>query len=357
MFLKKSLLAVALGTALTTVALSGCNSTTANTTTTTATTTLQGIVSPLPATMGEDGRLYDSVAPANSVYIWPGERAPNDTSTAEEKITQRAAEGQLSDRMYTGTQKPQLAFYYPPQDKANGIGLILFPGGAYVRTVIDKEGEVLAPVFAQMGYTVAVLNYRLPQDHHVEGADAPLADAQRAIRVMRSMAGQLNLKEVGIMGFSAGGSLAGLAATCYTRHTYDKLDVIDDFSARPDFAAMIYPVASMQDGITHQESRMSLIGENPSAATVDAYSADKQVNDYTVPTFLVHAVDDPDVPVQNSLLMFNALKAHNIPTEMHLFGEGAHGFGLRNVQDKPAGIWPTLFYNWQQRLDATQAQK
>lgn len=297
---------------------------------------------------GPDGCLYDGQAPQSQLYIWPGKKAPGDISTVREQVIQRAKAGELSDRIYTGTQEPKLALYMPA--KSNGTAVVVFPGGAYVRTVIDKEGEVIAPALTRMGYTVAVLNYRLPCDGHIEGSNAALADAQRAVRVMRAKAAELGITQVGVIGFSAGGSLAALMATRFADKTYKAVDRTDRLSARPDFAALMYPVASMQDGITHLQSRESLLGTNPTAEQIEHYSAEKQVTSATPPVFIVHAADDPDVPVQNSILMFEALKAHSIPVEMHIFEKGGHGFGLRNVKGKPAYNWPWLFKDWQQDL-------
>ena len=126
------------------------------------------------------------------------------------------------------------------------------------------------------------------------------------------------------MGFSAGGHLASTVATHYN----DKVYISDEISARPDFSILIYPVISMEDGITHQGSKTNLLGENSKSALIVKYSNEKQIDANTPPTFLVHATDDGAVPVENSINYYLALKQNNVPVEMHLYENGGHGFGL-----------------------------
>lgn len=108
----------------------------------------------------------------------------------------------------------------------------------------------------------------------------------------------------------------------------------------------LYPVISMDVSIAHPGSRAALTGNDPDLAVQQRYSMDKRVTDKTPPVFLVHAADDPSVPVENSLVMFQALRAHHVPVEMHIFEHGKHGFGIRGAVGLPASAWPELLMNW-----------
>ncbi|ELQ6185379.1 alpha/beta hydrolase, partial [Cronobacter turicensis] len=228
------------------------------------------------------------------------------------------------------------------------IGILVTPGGSYRRVVLDKEGSALAPEFNDRGYTLFVMTYRLPADGHAEGADAPLADLQRAMRLIRAQATrwQLDPDKLGVLGFSAGGHAAASLGTRWNDAVYAPLDETDAFSARPAFMGLAYPVMTMEEPVAHPGSREALTGTAPDDAAICRYSPQRAVNASTPPTFLLHAVDDPAVKVENSLMMFNALHAQGVPVEMHLFEQGQHGFGIRDALRLPAHVWPTLLMNW-----------
>ncbi|MFP9228450.1 pectin acetylesterase PaeX [Pectobacterium cacticida] len=286
--------------------------------------------------------------------VWPQGEAPGAaTSSIQPKVIERSNNPALPDRAAMGIRRPEITVY--PADNPNGMALLITPGGSYQRVVLDKEGSDLAPFFNQRGYTLFVMTYRMPGDGHQEGADAPLADAQRAIRTLRAHATKWHIdpQRIGIMGFSAGGHVAASLGTRFAQPIYPAIDDIDRVSARPDFMVLMYPVISMQADIAHLGSRKQLIGEQPTDSQVMRYSPEKQVTAQTPPTFLVHAVDDPSVPVDNSLVMFNALRGKKIPVEMHLFEKGRHGFGLRGTERLPASTWPQLLDNWLRTLPAT----
>ncbi|MEI7347711.1 pectin acetylesterase PaeX [Dickeya chrysanthemi] len=279
--------------------------------------------------------------------IWPQGEAPGAiTSSVQQQVVERSKDPAWPDRAVTGIRSPEITVYVP--DNPNGTALLITPGGSYQRVVLDKEGSDLAPYFTQQGYTLFVMTYRMPADGHQEGADAPLADAQRAIRTLRSHAAQwhINPQRIGIMGFSAGGHVAASLGTRFAQTVYPAQDEIDNVSARPDFMVLMYPVISMQENIAHAGSRKALIGSHPSEAQIERYSAEKQVSAQTPPTFLVHAIDDPSVSVDNSLVMLSALRENKIPTEIHLFEQGKHGFGIRGTVGLPAAAWPQLLNNW-----------
>lgn len=290
----------------------------------------------------------------SSFPIWPQGEAPGAvSSSAKPEVVERSKDPSLPDRAAMGIRAPEITVYAP--EKPNGVGILVTPGGAYQRVVLDKEGSDLAPYFTAQGYTLFVMTYRMPGEGHKEGADAPLADAQRALRTLRAQAKQWKIDphRLGIMGFSAGGHVAASLGTQFDRTVYPAQDAIDSVDARPDFMVLMYPVISMRDDIGHTGSRHQLIGKHPDEASIVRYSPDQQVSDKTPPTFLVHAVDDPSVPVENSLVMFTALKAHQVPVEMHLFEKGKHGFGIRGTKGLPVAVWPELLNRWLTALPMT----
>jgi acetyl esterase/lipase len=155
-------------------------------------------------------------------------------------------------------------------------------------------------------------------------------DAKRAIRIIRANAPKwgINKNRIGIMGFSAGGHLASTLGTHFDEGDPNAADTIDRVSSRPDFMVLVYPVISMSKPIMHAGSRNNLIGDKPSDDLAKLYSNELQVTKQTPPTFLVHATDDRTVPVENSLLFYQALKDNGVPAEMHIYPVGGHGFGL-----------------------------
>ena len=208
---------------------------------------------------------------------------------------------------------------------------------------MDKEGYEAAERFAAAGLTVYVMSYRLPGDHWAAGPDVALQDAQRAMRLIRARAGG---GPVGVMGFSAGGHVAGMLEEKFDKPAYAPVDDADQLSARPDFAVLMYPVATMRDPYVHAGSRTELLGATPNPADETAYSLEANVRPDEPPTFLVQAIDDNSVPVENSLQLAAALRAAKIPVELHLFEVGGHGFGIRYAIGKPAAAWPDLVLAW-----------
>ncbi|WP_192456634.1 pectin acetylesterase PaeX [Musicola keenii] len=296
--------------------------------------------------------LLTSMSQAHTLFpVWPQGDAPGAaTSPAQPQIMDRSKNPALPDRAATGIRRPEITVY--PALQPNGAALLVTPGGSYQRVVLDKEGSDLAPVFNAQGYTLFVMTYRMPNEGHREGADAPLADAQRAIRTLRADAAKWHIdpQRIGVMGFSAGGHVAASLGTRFGQQVYAPVDDIDKFSARPDFMVLMYPVISMQESIAHPQSRQAVVGEHPDAALVREYSAEAQVTANTPPTFLLHAMDDPSVSVDNTLVMFSALRAHQVPVELHLFEHGKHGFGIRGTKGLPVAAWPHLVDNWIQSL-------
>jgi acetyl esterase/lipase len=222
--------------------------------------------------------------------------------------------------------------------------VVICPGGGYAVLSIDKEGINIAKWFNSIGISAFVLKYRLPSDEIMKDKTVgPLQDAQEAIRTLRRNAKKWNLDEskIGVIGFSAGGHLASTVSTHYLDKVYDSKDEI---SARPDFSMLIYPVITMENGITHNGSKESLLGKTPSEDLIAKYSNEKEVNENTPPTFLVHATDDHSVPVENSINYYLALKKNKVIAEMHLYQNGGHGFGLGTQGTNTD--WPTACESW-----------
>lgn len=240
---------------------------------------------------------------------------------------------------------PDLYFYPAPEATATGTAVIICSGGAYGGLAIKHEGIQVAKWLNSLGVTAFVLKYRLPDDSiMVSKSIGPMQDGQRAIRMVRNHAKEwgIDTGKIGIMGFSAGGHLAATLSTLYKDKVYDS---DDSTSARPDFSLLIYPVISMDQGITHWGSRVNLLGGSPTSEMVKHFSAELQVNGETPPAFMVHSMDDDAVPVQNSIRYALAMREHKIPCELHIYQQGGHGYGLAPWGGTQS-TWPEACRKW-----------
>lgn len=221
---------------------------------------------------------------------------------------------------------------YLPEKFTTGAAVLVCPGGGYGVLAIDHEGIEVAKWLNARGIAAFVLKYRCGGGDN--GHPAPLSDALRGIRLIRSRADEHAIKpdHVGVMGFSAGGHLASSASTLWDEGNPDAEDPIDQISSRPDFSILVYPVISMRNGTTHGGSRHNLLGENPDEALVGKMSTDEQVNAKTPPTFLAHASDDRGVVPANSIHYFEALVKNGVPCELHMYEHGGHGFGMNTLK-------------------------
>ena len=254
---------------------------------------------------------------------------------------------------FSNVQQPEIHVFLASKVNNTKKAVIICPGGGYGILAWNHEGTNFAKWLSTKGINAIVLKYRLPKSKSILLPHlAPLQDAQRAIRMVRSNAKKwhINSKEIGILGFSAGGHLASTAGTHFNFDTYIKTDKIDKLSAKPNFMGLIYPVISMQEAVTHKGSKRNLLGENPSKELVDLFSNELQVTADTPPTFIVHAEDDKAVPVKNSILFNEALKNHNIPSELHIYPVGGHGFGFGQGTEA-LEKWTDLYLNWLLKLD------
>ena len=204
--------------------------------------------------------------------------------------------------------------------------MVICPGGGYQNLSMDKEGYAVAKWLNTLGVSAFVLKYRLgPRYHH----PIELGDAQRAIRIVRSRAGQYGLQadRIGIMGFSAGGHLASTAGTHYDAGNPSAPDPLDRPGSRPDFMVLCYPVISFGT-FAHAGSKRNLLGNDPDPTLVENLSNELQVTKDTPTTFLFHTTNDQTVPVENSILFYSALRKAGVPAEMHIYERGPHGVGL-----------------------------
>lgn len=300
-----------------------------------------------PPAAGAGARPLVLPDPGETIDLWPAGVLQTPAGLVEQ-TTERSTDPAFNDRFVRGTVRPRMAVFRP--ERPNGAAVLITPGGGYSLVVIDKEGYEMARWLAERGVTAFVLFYRLPHQGWANGADVPLADAQRAIRLIRARAASYGVDpaRVGAMGFSAGGHVCASLLTRFAAQVYAPIDAADHLSARPDAAAPIYPVITMSAPHAHQGSRNNLIGETASAEHERAYSPHLNVPADAPPVFLVHAEDDGVVPVENSLLLRAALRARGIATETHLFPDGGHGFGLRQARGRSVEHWPELFLAWAQ---------
>jgi acetyl esterase/lipase len=237
--------------------------------------------------------------------------------------------------------RPQIQVYLPAGARATGASVVIFPGGAYAGLTFDFEGTQQARYFIDHGVAAFVVKYRIPDDRTmIDKSMGPLQDAQQAMRFARQHAAEWNLdpKRMGAVGFSAGGHVASTLATHFDEPYVDNPD---HARLRPDFLVLVYPVISMDEKITHMDSRKALLGNEPSGSQVRFFSNELHVSKDTPPTLLLHAADDRLVDVDNSIVFFEALRRAGVPVETRLFQKGEHGFFLM-----PRDRWQGAIMDW-----------
>ncbi len=272
--------------------------------------------------------------------LWPGTPpgAPNVAAGQQEHDTTTPEGDLIAGRRVARIGfvfKPTLTFYPAPEGHNTGATIVVFPGGGYEILAYDMEGSEVCAWLNGIGVNCALIKYRVPHAGPFPEQTQDLADAQRAVRLVRSNAEkwQLNPKRVGVLGFSAGGHLVAALGVHAGDAIYPPADAADQLSARPDFALLIYP------GLLTQEQ--------DSMAVRDAI---KPVA-LTPPSFLVQAEDDP-VKVENALAYYEALKQAKVPAEMHLYAHGGHGYGLRETK-LPVTHWTDLATTWLRTIAVT----
>jgi acetyl esterase/lipase len=287
--------------------------------------------------------IVGSVMAQNQVIpLWEGD-PPNYTETGEITVWDTSDIVRIRN-----VQKPDLAVFLPSKKNATGEAVVICPGGGYVRLAYDWEGSDIARWMCSRGIAAFVLKYRLPlSKSNIVRYKSPLMDAQRALRMVRSHAAEWNLDpgKIGIMGFSAGGHLASSLSTHFDGGDPSSPDPVEQVSCRPDFSVLVYPVITFTGGFMHRGSRDVLLGENADPELVEYYSSELQVDPETPPAILIHSGDDRTVPVENSIAYYEALKAHGITAEMHIYPYGGHGYSLAIGQGY-LSTWPDRVLDW-----------
>lgn len=257
--------------------------------------------------------------------IWPQLAPGESTRQTGEALPPRAGETPTITRVVNVTQ-PTMSVHVAPQP--NGTGVVILPGGGFSRVVPDLEGTEAAAWLNRHGVTALVLSYRTTADAQSPGWIKPLQDAQRALSLVRSRADQWGIRNdrLGLLGFSAGGQVAARLLTDSEKRTYERLDQIDDIAYRPDFAILVYPW-NMYD------------------AKTDGLIAGVQAPKNCPPTFIVHTDDDRSSSL-GAVLFYAGLKKHGIPAELHVYGNGGHGYGLRPVRNSQISSWPDHAAHW-----------
>jgi acetyl esterase/lipase len=280
--------------------------------------------------------------------LWPGRPPGAPAAAIAPNWTMNGPKG-ARELWLRGVAEPEIHVFRPP--RPDGSALLAFPGGGYHFLSVQNEGLDVAQHFNAVGTTVFVLAYRLPGEGWAHRGLAPLQDAQRAMRLIRARAKDLRIDpaRLGIVGFSAGGHLAADLAVAHEERTYDKVDAADRESARPAFAGLVYPVTDLRIRMPRTRTMDNLLGANPSTAQISARSPVLHIGSNTPPSFLVHAVDDPIVPLENTLGWLAACRANAVKCAAHVFAEGGHGFGLHLARDLPGSRWPELFALWMRK--------
>jgi acetyl esterase/lipase len=265
------------------------------------------------------------------INLYP-DKIPNSKPTGKQES--------YNNGIFSNVTNPTLEIYLPEKEKATGAGVIICPGGGYSVIVFQGEGVLTAKEFAKNGVAAFILKYRLPDDSTMfDKTIGPLQDAQQAIKIVRENADKwgINKNKIGIMGFSAGGHLASSLATHYNSPLIENSN---NTNLRPDFQILVYPVISMQDSLTHIDSRTKLMGKKPDKEIIDRFSNELHVDENTPPAYITHAGDDKLVDVDNSIIYFERLKQKNIAAEMHIYQKGDHGF-IFKMND-----WMEPLFNW-----------
>jgi acetyl esterase/lipase len=284
---------------------------------------IAGLFPCLFAQRATSGQIVLPLWPHGAPGAQPNPGVEADTTTAKDNLIAGRPLVRLGN-----VSTPTLTFY-APKGKNTGAAVVVFPGGGYHILALDLEGTEVCDWLTAKGIACAVLKYRVPGTGPYPKSSAALQDAQRALGMVRAHAAEwhIDANHIGALGFSAGGHLAAALSTHFDQRLYDPVDAADQLSCRPDFAVVAYP------------GYLAMADQN------FIFNPDVPVTDRTPPTFLVQAEDDHTAPVENSVAYFLALKKAKVPTEMHLYAEGGHGFGLRRTA-LPITAWPIEVEIW-----------
>ena len=283
------------------------------------------------------------------ILLWPGHPPGNGNVSGPEKIGgPGAGYGAVSN-----VSTPRMRVYRPA--RPNGAAVLVAGGGGYFRIQLWKESTPAAEWLQSRGFTVFELIYRLPNDGW--DSTAPFMDAQRGMKIIRARAAEFGVDpgRIGIMGFSAGGHLAGFTAYQPDRALYAGKDAFEQVSARPDFAVLLFPVVTLRKPYDTTRTRREIVGDKATAKAEVEWSLDTWAGNDAPPTIIFASADDKITPPGHGILLFETLVAAGASAELHLFRDGGHGWGL----GKPGQVisqWPDLFENWAKSLQITEKQ-
>lgn len=276
----------------------------------------------------------------NEILLFSGKGPGSEHLDLEEVIFEEQWEQNKSKKIVQGVTAPSIIPFLP--EKPNGIAILVIPGGAYRRQVLNLEGTEIAEWLNSFGVTAFVLKHRMPGDGHEHALDVPLQDAQRAVRMIRSNCSDYGIdpNKLGVMGFSAGGHLASTIGTCYDTKVYGPIDSVDQISAKPNFLVLCYPCITLKSW--EQEDKSNSPGL---ADVVSKYSTDELVTKETPPTFIMVADDDPTTPPEHSVSFYLALRKAQVSAELHVYKAGKHGFGMGTTRGPVQG-WTKVCRTW-----------
>ncbi|HSD40013.1 MAG TPA: alpha/beta hydrolase [Rhodocyclaceae bacterium] len=278
------------------------------------------------------------------IPLWGDAEAPGTKGLKlEEKWVNNSFNPIDPERDLTGISTPSLSVFVPRIP--NGSAMIVVPGGGYSKNVYDKEGVEIARWLTSIGVTAFVLKYRLPAEWPDGGRHMPLQDGQRAMRLLRSHAADWNIdpKRIGVIGFSAGGHLAAIMGTAWKKKTYEPVDADDAASAKPDAMVIVYGIADAGAN-TLGKPAPEKISER--VMPYFEYPATELGDQDSSQAFIVAADDDTTVNAEQSARLYMALHKAKVPTELHLFRNGNHGFAIRKTQALPLAEWTLQCLAW-----------
>ena len=266
--------------------------------------------------------------------LWPNGPPEGKTSAGAEQDFTKPTDNLIAGRRIIklgNVSKPQAHLFFPPKENRNGTAVVICPGGGFNILAWDLEGTEVAEWLNTLGVTGIVLKYRVPTRDHNPVWLAPVQDAQRALSLVRSRASEWELvsDRIGLLGFSAGGQTAAMVSVKQGKRSYPDADDIDAVSCRVDFAAIIYPGGLIDSATGRLREDVTFAKDSP-------------------PMFFAHAQDD-NALVENSVQAFLALKKAGVPSELHVYDAGGHGYGLRPVPTLPVTTWPFRCADWMQR--------
>jgi acetyl esterase/lipase len=287
------------------------------------------------------------------IPIWPHLRVAPALRTAKSKIEP----GGFGRVLFSPVRWPTLTEYLVPKNKANGCAVISCPGGGYGALCVHWEGTRVAKFLNRIGVSCFVLQYRLPDGKlPPNGVPWPLQDIRRAMQIVRANAKIWNIKphDIGVAGFSAGGSVASLAGVHWLPGNPEAKNPLNRFSTRPDFLILGYPVISMMPAITNVGTRNNLLGPNPPKDVAEYFSSELNVTPLTPPAFICYAHNDTVVSHQNEIRFYKALQRNGVPAELRVYKVGEHGFvsGPRRGVSK----WSHACRKWLQKMHFIPAQ-